>query len=129
MPEKSQSFRAKRAKKQGTVMKLKASDVHETEGLSTHRAKKIESWPQGNLEFADRSVSPRQRSGQGLTAKGVKLPLPETGSSTSRRKTLPAQAAVGYRKEGRRKLTTGRGDVKLLQASKRLTRISQKRSR
>ena len=41
MPEKTQGFRAKRAKRQGTTMKLKASDVHETQGLSTHRTKKI----------------------------------------------------------------------------------------
>jgi hypothetical protein len=129
MPEKTQAFRAKHAKRQGTTMKLKASDVHETGGLSTHRAKKIESWPQGSLEFRDRNVSPRRRPGKGLTATSQKLPLPETGSSTSRRKTLPVEAAVGYRKEGTRKRTTGRGDVKVLKASKRLTRVSQKRSR
>ncbi len=128
MPEKTQGFRAKRAKRQGTTMKLKASDVHETQGLSTHRTKKIESWPAENLEFKDRHVSPRHPPGKGLTAKSQKLPLPETGSSTSRRKTLPVDAAVGYRKEGTRKRTTGRGDVKLLKASKRLTRVSQKRS-
>jgi hypothetical protein len=76
--------------------------------------------------FEDRSVSPRKPPGRGLTAKSKKLPLPELGSSTSRRKTLPAQAAAGYRKDGTRKRTTGRGDASPLKASKKLTKVSRK---
>jgi hypothetical protein len=126
MPEKTQAFRAKTAKKKGTTMQLKATDLQTAEGLSTHKAKKIKEMPVG---FMDRTVSPRKPPGRGLTAKSRKLPLPELGSSTSRRKTLPAEAAAGYRKDGTRKRTTGRGDVTPLKASKKLTKVSRKTSR
>jgi hypothetical protein len=129
MPEKTQAFRAKTAKKKGTTMQLKATDVHAATGLSTHKAKKIGSLDLPEVGFEDRSVSPRKPPGRGLTAKSRKLPLPELGSSTSRRKTLPAEAAAGYRKEGTRKRTTGRGDESPLKASKKLTKVSRKMSR
>jgi hypothetical protein len=64
-----------------------------------------------------------------LTARSRKLPAPELGSSTSRAKTLPVEAAAGYRKDGTRKKTTGRGDVTPLKASKKLTRPSRKNPR
>jgi hypothetical protein len=64
-----------------------------------------------------------------LTAKSRKLPALGRGSSTSRTKTLPVEAAAGYRKDGTRKKTTGRGDVTPLKASKKLTRPSRKLSR
>jgi hypothetical protein len=126
MPEKTQVFRAKAAKKKGTTMELKASDLHAAENMSTHKAKKLGGFHAGEVGFADRNVSPRKPPGRGLTAKSRKLPLPETGSSTSRRKTLPAEAAMGYRKEGTRKRTTGRGDVTPLKAGKALTRAKRK---
>jgi len=126
MPEKPQAFRAKTAKKKGTTMALKATDIHEAEGQSMHKAKKLGGRDLGGAGFLDRSVSPRKPPGRGLTAKSRKLPLPETGSSTSRRKTLPVEAAVGYRKEGTRKRTTGRGDESPLKASKKLTKPSRK---
>jgi hypothetical protein len=68
--------------------------------------------------FADRNVSPRRPPGKGLTTKSRKLPVAEGGSSTSRRKTLPTVAAAAYRKSGKPKSTTGRGDVSPLQAGK-----------
>jgi hypothetical protein len=129
MPEKPQAFRAKTAKKKGTTMALKATDVQEAGGLSTHKAKKIGGKDLGEVGFMDRNVSPRKPPGRGLTAKSRKLPLPETGSSTSRRKTLPAEAAVAYRKEGTRKRTTGRGDASPLKASKKLTKPGRKNPR
>jgi hypothetical protein len=99
------------------------------EGLSPHKAKKLGGRDLGEVGFADRNVSPRKPPGRGLTAKSRKLPLPETGSSTSRRKTLPAEAAAGYRKEGTRKKTTGRGDTPPLKAGKALTKAKRKFSR
>ncbi|KFE66061.1 hypothetical protein [Hyalangium minutum] len=129
MPEKPQAFRAKSAKKKGTTMALKATDLHVAEGLSSHKAKKIGGRELGEVGFMDRSVSPRRPPGRGLTAKSRKLPLPETGSSTSRRKTLPAEAAAGYRKEGTRKKTTGRGDSSPLKAGKKLTMPGRKNPR
>ncbi|WP_224362820.1 hypothetical protein [Hyalangium versicolor] len=129
MPEKTHALRAKTAKKQGTTLALKGSDIHATEGLSTHRAKKIGGREFGDVGFVDRSVSPRRPPGKGLTAKSRKLPLPELGSSTSRRKTLPAEAAAGYRKEGIRKKTTGRGDVTPLKAGKKLAKPGRKNPR
>ncbi|WP_224244972.1 hypothetical protein [Hyalangium gracile] len=130
MPEKSHAVRAKSAKKKGTTLALKASDVEAGEGLSTHRAKKIGGPREiGEVGFTDRSVSPRKPPGRGLTTRSRKLPLPETGSSTSRRKTLPAEAAAGYRKEGTRKRTTGRGDTSPLKAAKVLTRQKRKNPR
>lgn len=129
MPEKTQEFRVKTAKKKGTTMALKATDVGAAEGMSTHRAKKKGGRALGEVVFPDRSVNPRKPPGRGLTAKSRKLPAPELGSTISRRKTLPAEAAVGYRKEGTRKRTTGRGDVSPLKASKKLTRPSRKNPR
>ncbi|HEX8706528.1 MAG TPA: hypothetical protein VF815_47275 [Myxococcaceae bacterium] len=129
MPEKTQAFRAKSAKKKGTTMALKATDVGAAEGMSTHRAKKKGGKLMGDVAFDDRSVSPRKPPGRGLTAKSRKLPAPELGSSTSRVKTLPVEAAAGYRKDGTRKKTTGRGDVTPLKASKKLTRPSRKTGR
>jgi hypothetical protein len=130
MPEKTPAFRAKSAKKKGATMALKATDVHAALGLSTHKAKKIGGPREiGEVGFADRNVSPRTPPGRGLTARSRKLPLPELGSSTSRRKTLPVEAAAGYRKEGLRKKTTGRGDETPLKASKKLTKVSRKNPR
>jgi hypothetical protein len=129
MPEKTQAFRAKSAKKKGTTMALKATDVGAAGGMSTHRAKKKGGKLMGDVAFDDRSVSPRKPPGRGLTAKSRKLPVPELGSSTSRVKTVPAEAAAGYRKDGTRKKTTGRGDVSPLKASKKLTRPSRKTGR
>ncbi|MBN1206269.1 MAG: hypothetical protein JXB05_15235 [Myxococcaceae bacterium] len=127
MPEKPQAFRAKRAKKKGSTLALKATDIDAARGLSAHKAKKLRGL--GDVGFMDRSVSPRRPPGRGLTAKSRKLPLPETGSSTLRRKTLPAEAAVAYRKEGTRKHTTGRGDVPPLKASKKLSKPGRKNLR
>ncbi|NVI97364.1 hypothetical protein HV824_04425 [Myxococcus sp. AM009] len=119
MPEKSQTERVKRAKRQGTTLELKPTDVHLSSEDSTHHAKKSGRRALGKRTFADRSVSPRHAPGTGLTAKSRKLPEPEPGqSSTSRRKTLPSAAAVAYRKEGRPKKTTGRGDTTPLKAGK-----------
>lgn len=130
MPEKTHALRAKSAKKKGTTLTLKGSDIHATEGLSTHRAKKIGGREYGDVGFVDRSVSPRRPPGRGLTAKSRKLPLPEPGgSSTSRRKTIPVEAAAGYRKEGTRKRTTGRGDASPLKAGKVLTKQKRKNPR
>jgi hypothetical protein len=129
MPEKTLGFRTKTAKKKGATLALKASDIHLAEGLSPHKAKKLGDRDLGEVGFADRNVSPRKPPGRGLTAKSRKLPLPETGSSTSRRKTLPAEAAVGYRKEGTRKKTTGRGDTTPLKAGKVLMKAKRKFSR
>jgi hypothetical protein len=129
MPEKSQGLRAKAAKKKGTTMALKATDVQAAGGMSTHKAKKQGGKDLGEVGFMDRSVSPRKPPGRGLTAKSRKLPLPESGSSTSRRKTIPSEAAAGYRKEGTRKRTTGRGDASPLKASKKLTKPGRKNPR
>lgn len=129
MPEKTQAFRAKSAKKKGTTMALKATDVGAAGGMSTHRAKKKGGKMMGDVAFDDRSVSPRKPPGRGLTAKSRKLPALGLGSSTSRVKTIPAEAAAGYRKDGTRKKTTGRGDVPALKASKKLTRPSRKTGR
>lgn len=118
MPEKTRAVRAKAAKKKGTTMALKATDVGQAAGESPHKAKKSGRRAMGSADFEDRTVSPRSEPGKGLTAKSRKLPVPELGSSTSRRKTLPAAAAAAYRKEGTAKRTTGRGDTTPLQAGK-----------
>lgn len=119
MPEKTRAVRVKQAKKKGTPMALKATDVHMAAGEGPHKAKKSGRRPLGMAGFTDRNVSPRKPPGQGLTARSKKLPEPEPGrSSTSRRKTLPAEAAAAYRKEGRPKKTTGRGDTTPLKAGK-----------
>ncbi|MBZ4420531.1 hypothetical protein [Myxococcus sp. RHSTA-1-4] len=118
MPEKTRAVRVKSAKKKGTTLALKATDVGKAAGESTHKAKKSGRRALGTAEFTDRHVSPRHPPGRGLTARSQKLPVPGLGSSTSRRKTLPAEAAVGYRKEGTAKRTTGRGDTTPLKAGK-----------
>lgn len=118
MPEKTRATRVKQAKKKGTTLTLKATDVGRAAGESTHKAKKGGRLALGSAEFVDRTVSPRHEPGKGLTAKGRKLPVPELGSSTSRRKTLPSMAAAAYRKEGPAKRTTGRGDTTPLKAGK-----------
>lgn len=118
MPEKTRSVRVKSAKKKGTTLALKATDVGRAAGESTHKAKKSGRRALGSTDFQDRTVSPRSAPGKGLTAKSKKLPVPELGSSTSRRKTLPSGAAAAYRKEGTAKRTTGRGDTTPLKAGK-----------
>ncbi|WP_163991585.1 hypothetical protein [Pyxidicoccus caerfyrddinensis] len=118
MPEKTRAVRVKNAKKRGTTLALKATDVGQAAGESTHKAKKSGRLALGSADFQDRTVSPRSAPGKGLTAKSRKLPVPELGSSTSRRKTLPSAAAVAYRKEGTAKRTTGRGDTTPLKAGK-----------
>lgn len=118
MPEKTLATRTKQAKKKGTTLRRKATDIGAAYGESTHRAKKS-SHTAGDVGFADRNVSPRSAPGKGLTAKSKKLPVDEGGrSSSSRRKTLPTVAAAAYRKEGTRKRTTGRGDTSPLKAGK-----------
>jgi hypothetical protein len=118
MPEKTQATRAKQAKKKGTPMVVKATDAGAAYGASTRQAKKSGRTPLPTADFADRSVSPRSAPGTGLTARSKKLPLPEGGSSTSRKKTLPTAAAAAYRKDGTAKRTTGRGDAPALKAGK-----------
>ncbi|QSQ22043.1 hypothetical protein JY651_44045 [Pyxidicoccus parkwayensis] len=118
MPEKSRATRVKQAKKKGTTLTLKATDVGRAEGEGRHKAKKLGRLALGDAEFPDRSVSPRKEPGRGNRTKSSKLPVPELGSSTSRRKTLPSMAAAAYRKEGTAKKTTGRGDTTPLKAGK-----------
>lgn len=118
MPEKTQATRAKQAKKKGSTMQLKASDVGAAYGESPHHAKKSSGKLGTAVTFSDRNVSPRKPPGKGLAAKSRKLPVVGGGSSTSRRKTLPTVAAAGYRKGGEPKRTTGRGDVSPLKAGK-----------
>lgn len=103
MPEKTKQSRAKRAKAKGTTMTLMASDTGDIPaGKSAHALKKSGSIT-GRTRFSDRSVSRRRPPGEGKTAQSLKLPLPETGSSTSRRRTIPDEAAAGYRKDARTK--------------------------
>jgi hypothetical protein len=83
-------------------MTMKATDTGKVGARSAHGAKKS-SGVAGRTGFAERSVSRRRPPGEGMTARSLKLPTPEGGSSTSRRRTLPPEAAVGYRKETRRK--------------------------
>ncbi len=117
MPEKTLAARAKQAKKKGTTLRRKATDVGAAAGKSPRQAKKSRS-NVGDVGFADRTVSPRSAPGTGLRTKSKKLPVAEGGSSTSRRKTLPAAAAAAYRKDGTPKRTTGRGDESPLKAGK-----------
>lgn len=103
MPEKTRQLRARRAKAKGTTMTLKASDTGDIPaGKSAHALKKSHGIT-GRTRFTERSVSRRRPPGEGKTAQSLHLPLPETGSSTSRRKTIPAEAAVQYREGHRRK--------------------------
>lgn len=103
MPEKTQQSRVKRAKARGTTVTVKASDVGDVPaGKSAHALKKSRGI-EGRARVADRSVGQRRPPGEGKTAQSLKLPLPETGSSTSRRKTIPDEAAAQYRQGHRRK--------------------------
>ncbi len=117
MPEKTLAARAKQAKKKGTTLRRKATDVGAATGESPRRVKKSAS-NVDDVGFADRTVSPRSAPGTGLRTKSKKLPMAEGGSSTSRRKTLPTAAAAAYRKDGTRKRTTGRGDTPALKTDK-----------
>ncbi|MCY1082722.1 hypothetical protein [Archangium lansingense] len=97
MPEKTQQSRAKRAKAKGTTVTVKASDVGDVPaGKSAHALKKSRGIV-GTARSNERSVSRRRPPGEGKTAQSLKLPLPETGSTTSRRKTIPNEAATQYR--------------------------------
>ena len=103
MPEKTKQVRAKRAKAKGTTMTVKASDVGDIPaGKSAHALKKSRG-VEGRTRFTDRAVSQRRPPGEGKTAQSLKLPLPETGSTTSRRRTIPDEAATQYRHGQRRK--------------------------
>lgn len=101
MPQKSTRQRAKRAKAEGTTLTVKDSEVGRTGPRSAHGVKKS-AGVAGRLQFTDRTVSPRAAPGTGKTRLSTKLPAPETGSTTSRRKTLPEPAAAGFRKDERR---------------------------
>jgi hypothetical protein len=103
MPEKTKQLRAKRAKAKGTTMTVMADDTGDVPaGKSAHALKKSRAIV-GRTRFTERSVSQRRPPGEGKRAQSLKLPLPETGSSTSRRKTIPAEAAAQYREGHRRK--------------------------
>jgi hypothetical protein len=103
MPEKTKQVRAKRAKAKGTTVTVKATDTGDIPaGKSAHALKKSRGIV-GRAAAADRSVSRRRPPGEGKTAQSLKLPVPETGSSTSRRRTIPDEAAAQYRHDLRRK--------------------------
>jgi hypothetical protein len=103
MPEKTRQLRVKRAKAKGTTVTLKATDTGDIPaGKSAHALKKSRGIT-GRTRVADRSVSRRRPPGEGKTTQSIQLPLPETGSSTSRRRTIPDEAAAGYRHDMRRK--------------------------
>lgn len=103
MPEKTKQLRAKRAKAKGTTITVKASDTGAVPaGKSAHALKKSRGIV-GSARLTERSVSRRRPPGEGKTAQSIQLPLPETGSSTSRRKTIPDEAAATYRQGHRRK--------------------------
>ena len=106
MPEKSLGIRKKAAKKKGTPVMLKDSDVGAGAGRSKHSLKKSSGIAAVGAramkaEFEDRSVSTRRSPGMGKSTRRKAVPLPEGGaSSSSRRKTIPTQAAAAYRKDG-----------------------------
>ncbi|HZH17055.1 MAG TPA: hypothetical protein VE057_22055 [Archangium sp.] len=103
MPEKTKQLRSKTAKAKGTTLTVKASDLGDVPaGKSAHALKKSGSIV-GRASTTERSVSRRRAPGEGKTAQSLKLPLPETGSSTSRRKTIPDEAAAQYRHGPHRK--------------------------
>lgn len=103
MPEKTKQVRAKRAKAKGTTVTVKATDVGDVPaGKSAHALKKSGGIV-GRARTTERSVSQRRPHGEGKTAQSIKLPVPETGSSTSRRRTIPDEAAATYRHDTRRK--------------------------
>ena len=106
MPEKTQEERTRRAKAQGTPKGVKASELGRAGGLSAHAAKKSRAVV-GRDTFEDRAVSARRPPGEGKTRRGEKLPAAEGGSTRLRRKTLPVEAAVAYRKDERRKQPRG----------------------
>jgi hypothetical protein len=84
-------------------MTVKASDTGDVPaGKSAHALKKSRGVV-GSTRTTERSVSRRRPPGEGKTAQSLKLPLPETGSSTSRRETIPDEAAATYRQGRRRK--------------------------
>jgi len=107
MPEKSLRERAVKAKRQGTTMMVKKSDVGMATKGSRHATKKSGSVV-SQYKFSDRTVSARAVPGLGNVTRSKKLPLPETGSSTSRRRTLPAAAAAQHRKGPRTKTAKAR---------------------
>jgi len=117
MPEKTLATRVKQAKKKGTTLRRKATDVGAAAG-QTRRSVKKSIGTMDDVSFLDRNASPRSAPGKGLRTRSKKLPVAEGGSSTSRRKTLPTAAAAAYRKDGTRKRTTGRGDAPALKAGK-----------
>ena len=103
MPEKSKQLRARRAKAKGTPLTVMASDTGDIPaGKSAHALKKSRAIV-GTARTTERSVSRRRPPGEGKTAQSLKLPLPETGSTTSRRKTIPDEAAAQYRHGPHRK--------------------------
>ncbi|WPB77920.1 hypothetical protein KYC5002_01980 [Archangium violaceum] len=103
MPEKTQQLRARRAKAKGTTLTVKATDIGGVPaGKSAHSLKKS-GGVVGRAKTTERSVSRRRPPGEGKRAQSLKLPLPETGSSTSRRKTIPDEAAAQYRHGPHRK--------------------------
>ncbi len=103
MPEKTKQRRARSAKASGTTMTVKASDTGDVPaGKSTHALKKSRGVI-GRARATERTVGQRRPPGEGKTAQSLKLPLPETGSTTSRRKTIPDEAATRYRHGPHRK--------------------------
>jgi hypothetical protein len=103
MPEKTKQLRARGAKAKGTTMTVKASDTGDIPaGKSAHALKKSRGIV-GRTRTTERAVSRRRPPGEGKTAQSIKLPVPETGSSTSRRRTIPDEAAAQYRHDQRRK--------------------------
>ncbi|PTL83326.1 hypothetical protein [Vitiosangium sp. GDMCC 1.1324] len=97
MPEKPKQLRAKRAKAEGTTMALKVSDTGRAPTAKSAHALKKSRGVVGRARFEDRSVDEHRPPGKGKTAQSIQLPVPETGSSTSRRKTIPDEAAAQYR--------------------------------
>jgi hypothetical protein len=128
MPEKSLETRARAAKKKGTPVMLKDTDVGRAGGRSSHAVKKsrgiASDGPRAlKAGFEDRSVSTRRSPGRGKGARGKTLPLPEGGSSSSRRKTLPTAAAAAYRKDGSPKRPSSEAGVRRKTASTRGTDV------
>lgn len=97
MPEKTKRLRARHAKAEGSTMALKVSETRSVPaGKSAHALKKSGGIV-GRTRFKDRSVDEHRPPGRGKTAQSLRLPAPETGGTTSRRKTIPDQAATQYR--------------------------------
>jgi hypothetical protein len=129
MPEKSLGARVKAAKKKGTPVMLKDSDVGGAAGRSTHSVKKSRGIAavEGRAmkaTFEDRNVSSRRSPGMGKRLRSKQLPVPEgRGSSSSRRKTLPTEAAAGYRKDGTPKRPSSEAGARRKAASARGTDV------